>query len=244
MTCWWIALSQRDNPRDAADLVSADPQKPKTASHPSDAADLVSADRNRPKVPPAPLRAHKNSEIRPPTSGRLPYALCRLPQALRRLPQNSSPATSHSSQTAGEARAYARFASLNPLIVVRMTTNPLPSNSKVMADRRVACLGPVPGSTAASAVLIGALADEPPPKHRPAGRGGRRGDRDTRGRVWSPRPSDPPTWPPQLLPAHTRRARVQGLPSNSSYGGPASCLPWPGPGEHGRLGRAHRRPRR
>jgi hypothetical protein len=49
------------------------------------------------------------------------------------------------------------------------------------------CFGPVPGSTAASAVLIGALADEPPPNNRqqqPAGRGALR---DTRGRVWSPR---------------------------------------------------------
>ena len=134
-----------------------------------------------------------------------------MPQALRRLPQNSSPATSHSSQTAGEARAYARFASLHPLIVARMTTNPLPSSSRVTADRRVACLGPVPGSTAASAVLIGALADEPPlntgtPARRPA--------RHARARV-VPETVRSTDFAAPVTPTPPANARVQGLPSNS-----------------------------
>jgi hypothetical protein len=52
---------------------------------------------------------------------------------------------------------------------------------------RVACFAPVPMSTAASAVLIGAR-------------------RDTRGRVWFPRRSDPPPWPPVTPQSHPPRA--------------------------------------
>jgi hypothetical protein len=36
-------------------------------------------------------------------------------------------------------------------------------------DRQSSCRGPVPGSTAASAVFIGALADEPPSNTNPPG---------------------------------------------------------------------------
>ena len=48
------------------------------------------------------------------------------------------------------------------------------------------------------------------------------------GRAGTSRPTLPPFFIPQLLPNHTRRARVQGLPSNSSYGGGASL--WFGQG--------------
>ena len=76
-----------------------------------------------------------------------------------------------------------------------------------MADRRVACLGPVPGSTAASAVLIGALADEPPPNTDPPGeapaatREGACGPRDRQIQQLG-RPGYSPTTP--------AKARVQG----------------------------------
>ena len=84
-----------------------------------------------------------------------------------------------------------------------------------MADRRVACLGPVPGSTAASAVLIGALADETPLNSGTPGeavaaatatREGACGPRDRQIHQLG-RSSYSQTTP--------ANARVQGLPSNS-----------------------------
>jgi hypothetical protein len=85
-----------------------------------------------------------------------------------------------------------------------------------------ACLGPVPGSTAASAVLIGALADEPSSQHQPAGRGARRGDRDTQGlRLVEPTARRGACGPrdrqihqlgrPGYSPTTPANARVQGL---------------------------------
>ena len=101
----------------------------------------------------------------------------------------------------------------------------LPSNSSYgrLASRRflpphlrrgpVACFGPVPGSTAASAVLIGALADETPLNSGTPGeavaaatatREGACGPRDGQIHQLLRRPSYSPTTPAS--------ARVQGLP--------------------------------
>jgi hypothetical protein len=63
-----------------------------------------------------------------------------------------------------------------------------------------------------------------------------------------PQVGDAERIPPRLLPNHTRRARIQGLPSNSRYGGPAGRVDfWFGQGARASLravSSASRRPAR